>query len=75
MQCMFFFTTYIRNGLPAAVFPGRYDLGSFKSGSIPTLRAGNAPVAPQIMVLQGVVLGSVYLPSGDPYDRLPYLFR
>ena len=43
------------------------------SGTQPTLKAGNAPVAP--LVFHGVVGGGSHLPSGDLNVRLPCLFH
>ena len=46
---------------------------SGNAGAQPTLKAGNAPVAP--LVLHRVVGGGDHLPSGDLNARLPYLFH
>ena len=43
----------------------------FVSGAQPTLKAGNAPVAP--LVLHGVVGGGDHLPTGGPYASWPCL--
>ena len=43
------------------------------SGAQPTLKAGNAPIAP--LVVHGVVGGGSHLPLGDPNARLHYLFH
>ena len=61
------------NDLLVAVFPGRYDLGTFKSASISTLKAGNALVAP--LVLHQVVGSGDHSPLGDPYARLYCFFH
>ena len=55
---------HLLNYLPAAIFPGRYDLG--------ILKAGNAPVSP--LLLHGFMGGGNHLLSCNPYARLLYFF-
>ena len=55
--------TQLSNGLPVAVFPGRYELGTFKMRVYIHLKIGYAPVSP--LVLHRVVGGGDHLPLAD----------
>lgn len=68
--------TQLRNGLLAAVIPGRHEFGYLQKARPSKSTAGYAPVAP--LVSHRVVSGGDHLPSGGPYcplpARLPRLF-